>query len=813
MKGQLICILIVSLFLVSSFSQIVSFANDGNDRIPTIHELKDETVKTMTVTYPNSDMSVLWIRKNGSDPGFDYGGANVNPSVGMNYFDTNVLQVSWGYSWSEINDTSLFPTNCEIYRQIDCVYAEASSVANHSLYDSRIKGAWIDDFQVSLQSPSNMSNIHSVLHAQNLTLGIVVYNRNYYDQSPYTWDDISAYIDIIHYWFYPNTYGLLYPQFAGYEDDFRTFQSWLPDTMEYWLGIYLHYYNAGSYPLDFTYEQLAIAGKLIKMGDVTRLSILENFWIQHNSETAELVRDFINEEIQSDYASTWFFNSLTVTSTEGTTPLYPALVDTIYFLDYSVPEDAEYDTVPFYLSEPGYLDSFQFTSHALQNLTIRDMDDYYSFGNIPYYMLTNIKNGKTQFPYFDDTNTRVSYILEPEETYRLQYARMTTVYINGTWDVDAPVSWSYKHIIVNGVINLNSSLNLNNSILQFGNNHYVNSMYNFTKPSFGIKIWPVTTAAIRCIDTIIEPVNRAFPYFFERKDNAYVGTAGTGDNFKFVRSIVACHTNMTRPSGEVLILKSTFFQVQPIGSTYNYLLFLQAPSRNTKIVIQQSMFVNYDVGGSVGVFLMNYNLHTSAIKEFRFNSVLFDGGRYGLWVDMSLTDTGLTFENITTNNDAYTDLFVDFRIDGTADKEVIIETSSIFVWCVKTAVTGPTLRMYWPYLENGLYTLTIDDTDTLVAVTTHTFVLTYVGPWLTYRNNFSLLLYGAMPDTEETITNIIWLLVIFIIPIAMCQTLPKIGFIVGMPVSLLLFSGADTTLIPYMIVGMIAVITYVYKGD
>ena len=292
MKNKLIVCLIVSLFIATSLIIFIP-KNEFTQK-----------VSIDTVTYTNSDVSALWIRGNGSDPGFPFDGANVAPSYGMNYFSTNVIQVSWQYSWADINNSALFPADCEIYRQIGCTYAEAYSVANHSVWDSRIKGAWIDDFPVSLQSPANMSAIHSVLEAQGLTLGIVVYNRNYYDQSPYTWADITDYIDIIHYWFYPNSYGLLYPQFCGYEDDFETLRSWLPDK-EYWLGIYLHYYNIGAFPLDFTYEQMSIAGKLMKLGHATRISILENFWIQHHLETATLVKDFVNNEIKHDY-STYF---------------------------------------------------------------------------------------------------------------------------------------------------------------------------------------------------------------------------------------------------------------------------------------------------------------------------------------------------------------------------------------------------------------------------------------------------------------------------------------------------------------------------
>ena len=761
------------------------------------HNQPQQTEKTTieAVTYTNSDVAALWIRGNGSDPGFPFDGANVAPSYGMNYFSTNVIQISWQYTWADINNSALFPADCEIYRQIACTYAEAYSVANHSIWDSRIKGAWIDDFPVSLQTTANMSAIHGVLNAAGLTLGIVVYNRNYYDQSPNTWDDISAYFDIVHYWFYPNTYGLLYPQFAGYEDDFETFRSWLPSTMEYWLGIYLHYYNAGSYPLDFTAEQMSIAGKLMKLGHATKLSILENFWIQHNPETALLVKSFINNEYQKDYTTIWYWNSETALSTANGVAVYPGYIENI----------TEYHTI---VSRDGYA----FNSLKLQNFTVHNLWETETSLTIPYFAVIDMVNGKYQYPYYDMDNERLSYILEPMHRYRIMYFKLTTEYWNGTTDINADISKDSKLIIVNGQINLNATLSMSYCVLRFGNDAYNNNMVNFTKPDFGIQIYPVDNAELRVYDSIIEPANRAFPYFFERLDDAYIGVTGSS-NFIITRSVVACHTNMTRPSGEVTIHDSCFYQVQPIGATYNYLIFLQAPARNTKIEVTGSTFFNYDVGGSVGMFLMAYNLHTSDTKEFTFHGNTFIGGRYGIWIDMSLTDTGLVIGDHQSKNNAYTNLFVDFRLDGTPDKQVTVETTTIFDWRIKSPVAGPSFRLYYTEIDIGLYTLTIDGTATSVPVTTSTLLITYAGPWLPYRNNFTLALFSPVFDTGNAIANILWVLIIFMIPIAICQTVPKIGFVIGMPLTLLLFSGTNPDFFPYAVVGFMAVIVYLYRGD
>jgi hypothetical protein len=786
----------ISLFVVFIFISTVfmSFAIMFTSKHTDLTEQIDS--KISSVSYTNSDVASLWIRRNGSDPNpFGWPNPNVQPTYGMNYFSTNVIQVSWSYTWDDINDTSQFPSDCEIYRQISCSYAEAYSVANHSLWDSRIKGAWIDDFQVSLQSPTNMSNIYSVLHAQDLTLGIVVYNRNYYDQVPYSWCDIEDYFDIVHYWFYPNTYSLLYPQFCGYEDDFETFRSWLPTDKQYWMGIYLHWYNVNYYPEDYSYEQMSIACKLIKLGHADRVSILENFWIQHNPDTAELVRDFLNNEYAKHYNTIWYWNSQTVLSFSGAVPIYPAIVTDI----------EEYHQV---VSREG----FTFESGHLQNFTIKNLWLTETYATMPHFSVINMRTGNYQYPYYDSTNETISFILEPQQKYRVMYFKLTTTYWNGTTNINSDVTYDSMRIIVNGKININQTLILQYCVLEFGNNQYKNSMYNLTKPGFGITIWPVTTAEIRFYDSIIQPVNRAFPYFFERKDNVYVGAAGTL-NFIITRTIVACHTNMTRPSGEVSVIDSTFFQVQPIGATYNYLLFLQAPSRNTKIKIVDSLFYNYDVGGSTGIFLMAYNLHTSSIKEFQFEGNTIVGGYYGLWVDMSLTDTGLRIENHTSYNNANTDTdrWNTFRLDGDSTKEVIVETDNLYDWTIKSAITGPKFTMYYPYIDNGLWILTIDGSETSIPITTNSFVLSYVGPWLTYRNNFTLELSGSVYNSANIIDDIVWLFIIFIIPIAMVQAVPKIGYIAGMVISLLLFGLLMTSFLPYTIIGFLSVIVYVYR--
>ncbi len=561
-----------------------------------------------TTTYSNSDIAALWVRRDGSDPGFEYPGANVSPLVGMSYFGTDCLQVSWSYNLTDIDNHALFPLGIDLYIQISYDPTYAAAVADKALTDSRIKGAYIDDFEVGRQSPANMSALYANLthHSPfvDLTLGLIVYNRNYFIQSPYSWASIEPYFDVIHWWYYPFSYPLLYPGLAGYEDDFRTLHSWLPDK-EYWLGIYLHYYNIGDYPVNFTLEQLSVAGKLMKLGLATRLSILENFWIQHNPVTSAIVRDFIDDEYQMDYTSAWTWGSASVTSTANGAPVMDDLVIGI-------------DDYHSLISRDGFI----FTSLALQNLTVH--------GTVTAdYIIWNLRNGCYQYPYYDPIALTASYILEKDQEYRIMFFGLTDVYIEGDYYVNASEHWESKHVTINGTLNISDQLIIEYCIVDFGNNHFTNSMSNSTAPAFGIMIQNKTAAEIRVYDSIIEPVNRAFPYFFQR----IVSTVGTDGNLNFIfaRSIVACHTGKLRPSGYVSLIESTFFQVQPVGETVNSLIWLEAPSYIEDLNIRDCIFWNYDVYGAIGVFLMPYNLHTIDKFIFEGNSII--GGNWGLWLD------------------------------------------------------------------------------------------------------------------------------------------------------------------------------------
>jgi len=756
--------------------------------------------QTTSADFPNSDVSSLWIRRNGTDPyPFDfYDGANVSPSFGMNYFGTNVIQVHWSYNFSDIANPALFPVDCEMYIQVQYDAGYIESVADLALTDSRIKGVFIDDFEVSLQSPANMSDYYDAIHHNDavlgfeLTLGIIVYNRNYFDQTPYTWDSIKAYFDIIHFWYYPFSYTLLYEGLAGYEDDFMTLHSWMPEK-EYWLGIYLHYYNLGAYPTDFTSEQLSIAGKLIKKEYATRFSILENFWIQHHPETSSMVRDFINDEFQMEYSSTWWYPTTLYSFSNGIALDDKTIVNITQFNAY-------------YVDYGGYINNYTFESTHLQNLTV--------YNTVGDYIIYNMRTGKEQYPSINGST--ISFIVEPGQKYRIRGMPLTDVSYSGYTYISVPTVWRNSRITINGTLHIHSSLEIYDSIVLFGNDHFTNSMYNATVPEYGIYVCPEDDISLVIWDSIIEPMNRAYPYFINRT----YSTEGTNQHFHFDGSAICCYAGDFRPAGYVYFRSNTFFQVQPNGENYFASLWLEAPSYIVDLNFENNLVWNYDVSGSIGVFIMPYYLQTIDKLDFKSNTII--GGNYGLWVDMSYSDTDFLIEEHTSRSASglADSIFTTFRLNGEFWKNVSVTTRNIFDWSVKNVVAGPSFTLTYLYsfgtpitnLQNGIYILTIDEVQYQVTITTQTYSITYSGPWLPYRNNFSFELYSISITTENTIDGLIWLLIVFIAPIGMAQIAPKIGFIFGMVLMLVIVFVQDMSFAPYMFVSLAAIVISIYKS-
>lgn len=633
--------------------------------IPSPHsESSPQIAKTSDLSYPNSDVSVLWVRRNGSDPGFDYGGANVSPSFGMNYFGTNVLQIHPSYNFSNVADLDLFPANSVLYFQIyDAGYAGA--VADLALTDSRVMGAYIDDFSVGLQNASNMSAIYTATHhndgvlGYNLTLGLVVYNRNYYVQSPNTWASIEPYFDIIHFWFYPDSYPLLYPDFCGYEDAFMDLHSKLPEK-EYWLGIYLHYYNQAIYPVDFTFRQMAIASRLIVEGYATHFSILENFWIQHNPETSIIVRDFINDELKANYTTIWDMTTGNMTS----------------------PLDDFQTTGPR---------NYTLSSTHLLNVTARNRT-----GN--GYVLQNLRTGQ-------DVNatvinaTDMYFILEPGESYKLSSMPMTMLAINSRTYLTTPTSWNNRLIALNAILNVNTTLWVNNSIIRVGDYQYQNSMFNATVPHYGVIFNGSDSCKVYLTNSTIEPELRIYPYYLNTT------SGGTNRIFSFRNSTIACYAGVFAPIGYVTIEDSLLFQVQPNGATYFASLWAECPGRINDFRMIRSTIWNYQESNSVGMFLMPATLWE--VSHFVMDDNLIAGGNYGLWVDMSYSRwvhiTNLQIYATTPADLPSVTPFIEYWIEGLDNtvNDITIESNTT-EWTMLESSTGPSVIFTTTGLDSGM---------------------------------------------------------------------------------------------------------------
>lgn len=661
MLTRIVALSLVVLICISSFS-FISGNLEASDRTATMRNLTTES-------YANSDVVSLWVRRNGSDPGFEYGGANVSPSVGMDFFGTDTLQVTWSYSLDDRANYTLFPNRGQHYLQIPASAEAATWTADFALTDSRIMGAWIDDFPVSLQSPANMSAIYSALHhedenlGRSLTLGLVVYNYNYIDQSPYSWADIEDYFDIIHFWFYPDTYPLLYPNFAGYEDAIRDFKSMLP-TKEFWIGIYLHYYNQGTFPYDLTYRQMSIACRLIREGLATHLSILENFWIQHNPETAWLVANFINSELQAEYSTIVDVSTGGMVSYSGASVLTSPLI-------------REFSQIR--------TNNYTFVADHLQSVILRNM----SGASI---VARDLRTGEVYSTIAG--SGQVSFIAEPGESYIVQNMPLSPVTYNTRQYILAPTSWNSKEVYLNSVLNVASSLWINNSIVRIGPDAYKDSMKNTTTPTHGIILNATNDCKLYIKNSVIEPRLRDFPYYF----NTTWGGAGTGRVIDIRNSTIACYAGKFEPIGYSYIYDSAFYSAQPNGGTY-FGISLNAGGTTNAFKLVRTLIWNPPVSGLIGLFMLPTTILGTA--NGLVDNVTVAGGRYGLWVDQSYGGVAATLRNCLVFGTGLDDAnYVRYRIDsGGADKVISITSplrvdTNISVTALLKSASGGTIGSY-----------------------------------------------------------------------------------------------------------------------
>lgn len=625
-------IIVVGLFMVSS---LPSKSVLSTPSVPVTPSLQSHA--KVAATYLNTNDAALWVRKNGSDLGYPYPGANVTPISGMNYFGTKTIQVSQ-YTFNELNDSTLFPIWCREYVGMGADAASATYVADNALTNPRIMGMWIDDFPVAIESQANMSAISVALHHNDialgrvLTLGVVVYQRDYYRQTPNSWASISQYIDIVHFWLYPTNYGSLWANFAGYETAFHDLQSMLPSTMEYWAGIYLHYYNVGTYPTDMIKLQLDIAGRLIKDGQMTKLSILENFWIQHNGPIASLVRDYLNAEITPSRSSV-------VTTTNGAITSVVNGISTSPMVHNLTLKHA---------------DDWTMVSDALQNVSLTGMTG-------SDIRALNTRTGDLQdCRYFGSS---VSFWAQPGETYRVRDLPLTNQAITTPTNISTPTAFVNKRVYVNTTLTISSKLWVNNSIFLFGPTALkTDYMKNASYGPNGLFLSNMSTVQVRIRDSVLDATYRQFPWQFEIRHN----TGSSSRELYINNATLSCIVGLFSMVGYTYVYDTTIYSVQPGGGN-NFGVWWGMPGINFAYMARCLIWEGVDPG-SVGFY--SYVSNSLPYDALRFNNNTVVGGSIGMWLDNSWAPG-------TLHNNAVYGSTTRYHVEGTTDGNRIRITASI----------------------------------------------------------------------------------------------------------------------------------------
>jgi hypothetical protein len=439
-----------------------------------------------------------------------------------------------------------------------------------------------------------------------------------------------------------------------------------------------------------------------------------------------------------------------------------------------------------------------------------------------------MRTGDWQYPFYEDLfNDTVSYVLEPNEKYRIMDRPLTTLVYAVNTTLTGTIQLYNKYVYISAMLTVNGSstfLDIQDSIVVFNNPNTNNSMYFKTMPWYGLTIGTANGLTIRILDTIIEPALRAYPYHFNRPYSPFDSTS----TFYMMHSVLACYSYRFRPSGNVIITNSTFFQVQPQYENYPASLWLDTPSYVYFLNFDDNIIWNYpdtSTWGTVGIFLMPSDLYGKYSNKTLFGIIhinvryfMFDrneivGGVYGLWIDMHYSNDELYIYDLDCYSpNAVDELFSEFRIDGIETDTIMIMTYTIYDWSVKSSIPGPVFVIRYLHIRTGIYLLTINDWSSNIAVDSDVFDIVFPGPWGTYRDNFSLVLVGGSIDTSQTVNNLLMLFIIFLVPMLMTQFVPKIGFIFGMSLMLLIIAFEDSSFIPYMIFGLISIGILAYKS-
>ena len=123
--------------------------------------------------------------------------------------------------------------------------------------------------------------------------------------------------------------------------------------------------------------------------------------------------------------------------------------------------------------------------------------------------------------------------------------------------------------------------------------------------------------------------------------------------------------------------------------------------------------------------------------------------------------------------------------------------------------TPAILKYYSPTNQSPLtimWTMFLDGTPVKID---------YLGLYYTFNYTGSAGGGGSLPTVEmaKNTFGFIWLLIVFLPSIVMTNAIPKVGFVAGMTLMLIIVSLVHNNFIPFMLIGLIGMVILVYKGN
>lgn len=602
--------------------------------------------------YPNSDWLIVWQRPNGTDPNhlsqmneYFYGEGLITPSMTMEYYGTDTLQLNCpsdqaiadglayfnhtlSYSWAQIADPELFPADCKLlvaFRNL----AEAAEVGQHAGNDSRIIGAWIDDFSTGSIAPAAMEAFSDALDdnaGRHIPLFAMIYDDSengepYWRQSPYTWASLAPYMDgvilsCLNRVWDPN----YYHSYAWY-DSVKDLADILGTEEKIYCHLYNHHYNKGTYSWEQYLQFLKATSRLYLEGVIEGVSMLEAFWTQHNPLASNYLRSVFNTEFQTPgYESIVNLAAGSVTSSLNGEEIEDIVTDltTLWENNYT-----------FYSR---HTQTVKMSGISGNNVWIRNC------------LTGDIIELTVQTPYWE-------FVAAFGEKYQVYSFPHSYVHYTADHYIETETWWDNMKIDFDGYLYINESLHITNSVLRFNHNNYDDCLENHTVPRTGLIVNTTGNWTLELDNTTIEPIHRRFTYLVD------LGHSFVHDkkHFTIRNSTLACFSGTPKLHGYVWVADSLFFghswADDPGAKDGVYDMYLNGQSnywyRNT-----------INVGGARynTAALSSYAAGGYAAGTWRSDGNIIIGGKYGLTFSMDYGSGAAYMTNTQIYNGEYDDL-------------------------------------------------------------------------------------------------------------------------------------------------------------